>query len=353
MHELLNDLKKQYEAKRPFVVYALPGTHEVEACFQRDDTAHVLEGNSDPGFAFHPFHPTETAYYIPKAAAACYSTELKLDVIVPTPQQWEKYPNEQEQYEEMVNKAIQWIVHKKTLKIVTSRKHILKLKKLDIGMLFERLFILYPTAFRYIWYHPKTGMWCGASPELLLESDGNCFKTMALAGTRAPDSFGRVLWTEKEREEQQFVVDDIASKLQKVLTVIKISKTVNHKAGTVVHLRTDISGCVKKGKNSLYDIVQSLHPTPAVCGCPAEKALNFIKTFEGYDREFYTGFMGPMGKSDQDTSLYVNLRCMKIDQGMAHIYVGGGITRGSDPHQEWLETENKLQTMLQVVRPML
>ena len=96
-----------------------------------------------------------------------------------------------------------------------------------------------------------------------------------------------------------------------------------------------------------------MHPTPAICGTPTKKAREFIEQHEGYDREFYTGFLGVLGASGEDSSLYVNLRCMKIDHGIASIYVGGGITAASDTQAEWIETENKLHTMLQVIQPLL
>ena len=51
----------------------------------------------------------------------------------------------------------------------------------------------------------------------------------------------------------------------------------------------------------------------------------------------------------KQTSLYVNLRCMKLKDGDARIYIGGGITRDSDPAHEWMETVNKAQTMKSVL----
>ena len=74
---------------------------------------------------------------------------------------------------------------------------------------------------------------------------------------------------------------------------------------------------------------------------------------EGYDREYYTGFLGPIMENGASASLLVNLRCMKIVGNTARLFVGGGITLDSQPNEEWLETQNKMQTMLQVLKPML
>jgi isochorismate synthase len=69
---------------------------------------------------------------------------------------------------------------------------------------------------------------------------------------------------------------------------------------------------------------------------------------EGYDRSFYSGFLGPM-HVDGQSHLYVNLRCMQVRERTATLYVGGGVTRDSDPCAEWRETELKAETLLAVL----
>ena len=75
------------------------------------------------------------------------------------------------------------------------------------------------------------------------------------------------------------------------------------------------------------------------------EALSFIQQHEGYDREFYSGYLGPVNVGNK-THLFVNLRCMKIQNNVATLYAGGGITEDSEPEKEWQETEMKCQTML-------
>ncbi|MFN9108978.1 MAG: chorismate-binding protein, partial [Bacteroidota bacterium] len=74
---------------------------------------------------------------------------------------------------------------------------------------------------------------------------------------------------------------------------------------------------------------------------------------EGYDRGFYSGFLGELNfdfeTKEFASDLYVNLRCMQIEGNLAHIYVGGGITADSDAESEWLETVNKSQTMKKIL----
>ena len=120
-------------------------------------------------------------------------------------------------------------------------------------------------------------------------------------------------------------------------------------AGELAHLKTDIRFRLSSVE-ALGDILQALHPTPAVCGLPKEEAFRFILSHEGYDRSYYAGFLGrwePEGK----TALYVNLRCMQCGEGAEKIrlYAGGGILPASVCEEEWMETERKLQTMKYVI----
>ncbi|MEA3463441.1 MAG: chorismate-binding protein, partial [Bacteroidota bacterium] len=90
------------------------------------------------------------------------------------------------------------------------------------------------------------------------------------------------------------------------------------------------------------------HPTPAVAGQPKEDAICFIKQLEPHDRDYYTGFLGPLQHRGA-TDLFVNLRCMKITPSFISLYVGGGITLESDPAEEWNETRLKAQSLLKIM----
>jgi hypothetical protein len=112
-------------------------------------------------------------------------------------------------------------------------------------------------------------------------------------------------------------------------------------------LRSDFNFPLPDNKK-LGELLKRLHPTPAVCGLPKEETYRFIRENEGYDRSYYSGFIGwlaPEGKSD----LYVNLRCMNILRGSFVLYAGGGILASSEIESEWLETEAKMQTMKRLI----
>ena len=86
-----------------------------------------------------------------------------------------------------------------------------------------------------------------------------------------------------------------------------------------------------------------------VCGIPKEAAKDFILSHEGIDRSYYSGFIGPLNINNE-THLYVSLRCMQIMDNCCRLYAGGGLLSESKKESEWQETEAKLQTMLQLLQ---
>ena len=97
----------------------------------------------------------------------------------------------------------------------------------------------------YCWYHPKVGLWLGATPETLIKKEGRRFSIMALAGTQNYDGTLEVTWKEKEKQEQQFVTDFIEDQLRPLVETYQISDTETVKAGNLVHLKTMISAQLK------------------------------------------------------------------------------------------------------------
>lgn len=349
--EWLRHILDAYSKQLPFACYMEPEAAVVVSYFQKDKHLHQTSHLTEEGFRIAPFQFNGKNYYIPRAASTVVETDALQVVALVERVDFRSTSEEQKQHESLVSRAISEITTGIPDKIVVSRKKKISLKTFSITELVKQLFGSYPTAFKYIWYHPETGLWCGATPEILIETDGVSFATMSLAGTRVYNENNAPLWNQKELDEQQIVTDSIRDTLQNLSSDVKISSTHNHRAGNLVHLRTHIKGLFIKGNETLSSVVSALHPTPAVCGRPKALSASFIKEYEGYDREFYTGFVGPT--HGENIALYVNLRCMKIVGNQASLYVGGGITEASNASAEWQETENKLQTMLRVLHPML
>jgi menaquinone-specific isochorismate synthase len=116
---------------------------------------------------------------------------------------------------------------------------------------------------------------------------------------------------------------------------------------TVQHLSTRIAGSAEPGTHVL-DLVDAIHPTPAVGGTPRPEAVAFIEKVEGFDRGWYSGGVGWVDGSG-DGEFALGLRCGLIDGTRAHVFAGAGIVADSDPELELLETRLKLRPMLELL----
>lgn len=265
-------------------------------------------------------------------------------------------PIDQTGYEELVRGAIDFIRSNGVAKVVVSRTVDAALPDdFDPVVLFNALCSRYAHAFVSLIAVPGVGTWIGASPELLVAIDGTSLRTMALAGTQPrPDTTldpASVHWGEKEIVEQELVsryVRTFFCDAGYPDFVEQGPQTVT--AGKVFHLQSSFRIDLPEDERLRLanQVLSELHPTSAVCGMPRREALSFIVEREGYDRSFYSGFLGPVFLDEQST-LYVNLRCMQLHAHSATLYVGGGITADSDPAAEWLETVAKSQTILDVL----
>jgi len=214
------------------------------------------------------------------------------------------------------------------------------------------LLVTYPSAFKYVMYHPEIGFWMGATPEQLVKVEDGVLSTVSLAGTQLNREGANIIWNEKEKQEQQIVTDYIVSNLKPFSNQIVVDEPQTFKAGGLVHIKSDIRAQIDL--DNLDKIIEALHPTPAVCGFPKVAALQFIVENEGYDRSFYAGFLGEWQKDyktfkENQFDLYVNLRCLSYKNQELNVYVGCGITKGSVPEKEYIETANKAMTMKRIV----
>lgn len=347
MKFILEKAENHFKLNLPFVLFCKPNSDKITGYFQQNDSLFETENFTEKGFVFSAFDGTKTVL-IPEIHCEVI-TEIfqkrKIDI-------QEVIINDQDEnaktdFENLVKKGIHAIKNNDFQKVVLSRKESIKTENFDLFKAFDALVQLYANAFVYCFYHPKIGTWLGATPEQLLKVDNENFKTIALAGTQKDNVSDGIVWQKKEQEEQQFVTDYIVEKLKNVTTAVKVSSPYSIKAGTVWHIKTDISG-VLNVEFGLKNIIQLLHPTPAVCGLPKLKAKEFILENENYSRTFYTGFLGELNIENQ-TDLFVNLRCMELVQDHAHVFMGCGITKDSIPEKEWEESINKSATMKKIL----
>lgn len=357
-------LKTQYAKQLPFVVYSRPINSIIKCWLQADDTLHKTDDFEASGFVFSPFDLNKSAIVLPQEECEHYILEIQnIEVEAKAESLLESNIEGKEAHIHLVEKGIEKIKSGNLDKVVLSRfeKHSTSTNPITI---FKRLFNTYKNAMVYCWYHPKGGLWLGATPELLFKLEGQQLTTISLAGTQAYNPNENPNWTEKEIEEQQIVTDYLSNRLEPFTEKTTISKVETIRAGNLWHLKTRIISRLSQS-TKLKSIIDVLHPTPAVCGFPKEKAKEFILQNENYNREFYTGFLGELNLKISKTrntnrrnvennaysvvkkqsNFYVNLRCMQITDDSAKVYVGGGITNGSEAEKEWEETQNKAKTI--------
>ena len=368
--EFFKSIQLQFKNKLPFVAYRKPNANDVFAIFQKDDTLCNTSNFSEKGFVFAPFDDKEDAVLIPsdisKIVSCDYVTFSKSDDFH---YEYSKDEFEKQNHLNLVQKGIEAIKSGQFQKVVLSRNECVSLKGSNPITIFMSLLNTYSSAFVYCWFHPKVGLWLGATPETLLKVEGSRFTTMALAGTQKYDGKVDVYWDNKNKDEQQFVTDFVVDKVKDVVSDIKVSEVETIKAGSLLHLKSEISGSLNNSSNNLHLLINTLHPTPAVCGLPKELAKQFILNNENYGREFYTGFLGELNfetiikprlsnrnienrayaSIKKKTQLFVNLRCMQLKNNDAVLYIGGGITKDSIPEKEWEETINKSVIMKRVL----
>lgn len=339
---LLDKATSCFQKQLPFVLYAKPNEAILNGIFQKNATLKVFENQI--GFVFASFY-NETNVVFPLSDSESCKEEFDFEVEEGFVQIENKSDeNAQILFENLVQNGVSEIEKGTFEKVVLSRK-IEVSQQVDIIKSYQNLLKKYPTAFRYLWFHPKVGMWMGATPEQLAKIRNNTFETVALAGTQVFSD--TVIWQEKEIVEQQLVTDYIKSRTENLVEVLQISESYSQKAGNLVHLKSDISGKLKQNISEI-DVLNALHPTSAVCGMPLEKARSFIVENENYNRKYYAGFLGEFQMQEQ-TNLFVNLRCCEIENDVTTIYVGCGITKDSQADKEFIETENKSKTILSVL----
>ena len=342
-----------------FAIYRLPWTDECTFVLQTNGEVEALNEitalNGKQGFVIAPFRISEKLPLIlihPYISATGWNAinqslnSLKDIQTVTQPERTSKKP---EEYQEVFNRFILSLQKNKFRKLVLSRPetHLLT-EEFSPLTAFVKACNSYPRMMIYLCHTPQTGTWLGSTPEILLSGQEKNWHTVALAGTMPMQ--GETIpetWSDKNKEEQAMVAEYIRKTIKKFGNKIEEKGPYTARAGQLVHLKSDFHFLLKDTK-SLGNLLKELHPTPAVCGLPKTESYNFITEHEGYDRKYYSGFIGWLEPNGQ-TDLYVNLRCMEIHEKEATLYAGGGILSSSDMTSEFEETKEKMKTMKNII----
>jgi isochorismate synthase len=371
---------------RPLAIWREPGASTPRLLVARSlEAAYTglppaLDDRAPAGFAFFPFRDSDhnPALFLPadvqfeadqpdavrlSPAARDMAPNIAAWLALPTPpelawhhsQQPAPHTATQAEYTALVELGVAAIEARTVGKVVSSRAARRPLPPgFDPLAAFDELCQKYERAFVSLVSVPGVGTWLGASPEVLAEvtADGH-FHTMALAGTQPLLPGVRpqeAIWRQKEIEEQALVSRYIVNCFKQLrLREYQETGPRTTVAGQLLHLRTDFEVDLKNVPSPASlgtDMLRLLHPTSAVGGMPRVAALDFLARHEGYDRAYYSGFLGPVNVAAPGVArLFVNLRCLQLRADEAILYAGTGLTVDSDPAREWQETEYKMRTI--------
>ena len=220
---------------------------------------------------------------------------------------------------------------------------------IDARVLLRRLAARYPDCFTF-----SCANLVGATPELLVRRQGSEVTALILGGTSprgaqpAEDAAlgAALLASAKNTEEHAYAVASVRDALAPLCAELDIpSRPSLLKLANVHHLGTSVRGTLARDR-SVLSLAGALHPPAAVCGTPAETALELIRELEHMERGRYAG---PVGWVDAhgNGEFGIALRCAELDGRRARLFAGCGIVAGSDPVAEVAETEVKFLPMRQ------
>jgi len=199
-------------------------------------------------------------------------------------------------------------------------------------------------------YFKEGKTFLGATPEILVQKEKNNVLSYALAGTILRSNENDELQKEmllkdtKNRYEHEIVIDSIVDAMKNFTDELIVDETKILTLKNLHHLQTRIHG---KNKNrTLLQWVRLLHPTPALGGNPVDKAIELIKNYEKHERGLYAAPIGIID-GNGDGVFVAGIRSALIEKNIAYAYTGCGIVDKSNCKEEYIETNNKLKTIIE------
>lgn len=206
-------------------------------------------------------------------------------------------------------------------------------------------------------FEPQVGVaLLGAAPEAIATLRDGRISATAVAGSTGvgkDDAERRLLGSEllrnsKDLTEHRIVVEDMVERLTPLADAVR-AQVAPHvlSLARIQHLETEIEAVAPEGR-SVLDLVEALHPTPAVCGVPRDAAEQVIHETEPFDRGWYAG---PVGWFDTEgNGHFVPALRTAVGDGLSwRLFAGAGIVEGSEPASEWIETGIKFEPVLRAL----
>jgi len=266
---------------------------------------------------------------------------------------WQDGSISEQDWQDQVKNAINAIKSNKLEKVVLARDvTAISKTEIDVRSLLQRLEIEYPST----WIFLVDGL-IGATPELLVRLSKSLVTSRVLAGTiRKTGNEDRDLTlaaslakSSKDLEEHEYAVRSVADALAPFCSSTNVPEApfVLH-LSNVMHLATDVTGVLNDSakQSDIFTLIEQLHPSAAVCGTPAIEANKLIIELEQMNRQRYAGPVGWID-ANNDGEIAIALRCGQLsnDRNSIRIFAGCGIVAGSDPANEFAESQAKLMPM--------
>lgn len=178
----------------------------------------------------------------------------------------------------------------------------------------------------------------GVTPELLYSRIKNSIEIMALAGT-ASLAQSQDLHRQKEQREFSLVKEFVYEKMKTLCRTIDSTPDITYPIASLVHLRRTYRGKILPSITD-QDILNTLHPTPAISGFPQQVAADLLQKIESFDRGWYASPIGYV--SEKETRIYIAIRSAFVSANKLHLFSGAGIVKGSMAEKEWEELDNKI-----------
>jgi len=260
---------------------------------------------------------------------------------------------ELEQWKEIAEKALNELNEGSVKKLVLSRAYSFNLNsKIIWSSLLNELFKRFPDCYLFF-IQKNNSIFFGSSPEMFLKVSDNIAEVESVAGSaprgeklESDYELEKTLRTsEKNHQEHLFVSDFISEILIHYSDKVRIIEEKQiRKLDNIQHLITRISAELNS-KENLFELIDSLFPTPAVCGVQKDIAKDLIRKFESHDRGLYSGLIGLMD-FDGNCELAVSIRSALVRENKVTAFAGAGLVKNFDADEEFLETNLKLNTIL-------
>ncbi len=263
----------------------------------------------------------------------------------------------QEEFEEMVKKAKEYIIQGDIFQVVLSQRFRVTSSKHPFEI-YKRLKEINPSPYMFFLDY-GTHQIIGSSPERLVSLQEGIIKTVPIAGTRPrgknheeDEQFALDLMADdKEKAEHVMLVDLARNDIGRVSEIgtVKVTEYMEiKKYSHVMHIVSLVEGEVKKGEDA-FSVIASVLPAGTLSGAPKIRAMEIIEEFEKERRGFYGGAVGYINfNGDMDTC--ITIRSLMHKDGEYIYQAGAGIVMDSVPVTEYMECRNKGAAITKIFR---